>query len=211
MLFNKSPKTIDEQIELLISRGMIITDHPKVHDVLTHVNYYRLGAYWLPFEQDHENHIFRSGTYFDDVLNLYIFDRKLRLLVLDAIERIEVSCRTQWAYFMAHNHGSHSYLDSTLARKESYWVSNLQSLENEVKRSKEVFIEHYKNKYTQPDLPPIWAVSEVMSLGLFSRWFTNLKPMATRKKIANQYNLDHEILASFFKTFNRSEKYLCAS
>ncbi|WPF87390.1 Abi family protein [Cyanobacterium aponinum AL20118] len=199
MLFNKSPKTIDEQIELLISRGMIITDRPKAHDVLTHVNYYRLGAYWLPFEQDHENHIFRSGTCFDDVLNLYIFDRKLRLLVLDAIERIEVSCRTQWAYFMAHNHGSHSYLDSTLARKESYWVSNLQSLENEVKRSKEVFIEHYKNKYTQPDLPPIWAVSEVMSLGLFSRWFTNLKPMATRKKIANQYNLDHEILASFLR------------
>lgn len=199
MLFNKFPKTIDEQIELLLFRGMIIKDRPKVHDILTHVNYYRLGAYWLPFEQDHENHIFKLGTCFDDVLNLYIFDRKLRLLVLDAIERIEVSCRSQWAYFMAHNHGSHSYLDSTLARKESYWVRNLQSLENEVKRSKEVFIEHYKNKYTQPDLPPIWAVSEVMSLGLFSRWFTNLKPMATRKKIANQYNLDHEILASFLR------------
>lgn len=86
MLFNKFPKTIDEQIELLLSRGMIIKDRSKAHDVLTHINYYRLGAYWLPFEQDHQNHIFKSGTCFDDVLNLYIFDRKLRLLVLDAIE-----------------------------------------------------------------------------------------------------------------------------
>jgi abortive infection bacteriophage resistance protein len=117
----------------------------------------------------------------------------------EQIERIEVSCRTQWAYFMAHNHGSHSYLDSTLAYKQSYWVNNLNSLQIEVKRSKEVFIEHYKNKYTQPELPPVWAVSEVMSLGLLSRWFDNLKPITTRKNIANQYKLNYRILASFLR------------
>lgn len=199
MLFNKLPKSIDEQIEILRSRGMIINNQEKAHHILTHVNYYRLGAYWLTFEQDHENHLFQSETYFEDVINLYIFDRKLRLLVLDAIERIEVSCRTQWAYFMAHNHGCHSYLDSTLAYKQSYWVNNLNSLENEIKRSKEMFIEHYKNKYTEPELPPVWAVSEVMSLGLLSRWIDNLKPITTRKNIANQYKLNYQILGSFLR------------
>lgn len=199
MLFNKSPKTIDEQLGILESRGMIITDYQKAYNTLRHINYYRLSAYWLTFEKDHKNHIFESGTCFDDVTDLYIFDRKLRLLLLDAIEKIEISCRTQWAYSMAHNHGSHSYLDSSLARKESFWVNNLKSLKDEVERSKEIFIEHYKNKYSHPELPPIWAVSEVMSLGLLSRWYTNLKPIGTRKNIANQYQLNHEVLASFLR------------
>lgn len=199
MKFNKVPKTIDEQIELLLSRGMIIRDKKKARDILTQINYYRLSAYWLPFEEDHQNHIFKSKTDIEDVLNLYIFDCKLRLLVLDAIETIEVSCRTQWAYFMAHNHGSHSHLNVTLARNLSHWNSNIDSLKKEIERSKEVFIEHYRSKYTEPDLPPVWAVSEVMSLGSLSRWFTNLKPINTRKQIASQYKINHQVLASFLQ------------
>ncbi|ASU15526.1 Abi family protein [Actinobacillus pleuropneumoniae] len=63
---------------------------------MEHISYYRFSAYTIPFQKlNNPNHHFKPNTTFDDILNLYIFDRELRLLVLDAIERIEVSVRTQ--------------------------------------------------------------------------------------------------------------------
>src|SRR4051812_9935307 len=95
--FAKPPLKFNQQVQLLESRGMIIADSAKAEFYLRHLNYYRLGAYWLPFEADHASHQFAPPTSFEGVLNLYFFDREFRLLVLDAIERIEVSVRTQWA------------------------------------------------------------------------------------------------------------------
>ena len=105
--FNKPPTTYAQQLALLMQRGMCVDDADRAAFYLQHLNYYRLGAYWLPFEADHGSHRFVAGTSFDDVLNLYIFDRELRLLLLDAIERFEVSVRSLWAYHLAHEHGPH--------------------------------------------------------------------------------------------------------
>lgn len=90
MRFTKPPKTYDEQVDLLISRGMQIDDRTRAIHYLSHLNYYRLAAYWLPFEQDHATHQFRSEANFDQVLKHYNFDRGLRLRVLDVIEPVEV-------------------------------------------------------------------------------------------------------------------------
>ncbi|NOQ51188.1 MAG: hypothetical protein GQ578_03055 [Desulfuromonadaceae bacterium] len=98
MRYNKPPITVDQQAELLIERGLICDDLPRLKRYLASIGYYRLSAYWLPFEQPStdpvsRNHSFRPDTDFDQVLSLYIFDRKLRLVVLDALERIEVAVR----------------------------------------------------------------------------------------------------------------------
>lgn len=161
-----------------------------------HINYYRLGAYWLPFEVDHTNHKFESGTTFTKVINLYNFDRELRLLVLDAIERIEISLRTQWTYHMSKIHGTHSYLDSTLVSKLEMHQSNITDIKKEVSRSRETFICHARNKYEE-ELPAIWIASEVISLGLLSKLYTNLKPKSTRRAISTIYKLDEEVLGSW--------------
>lgn len=126
--FTKPATTYAEQVARLQQRGMLIADPAKAAFYLQHLNYYRLAAYWLPFEADHGSHTFLPGSHFDDVLNLYIFDRELRLLVLDAIERIEVSVRSQWAYQMAHIHGAHAHLDPTLAKDWANWVSDSNQL-----------------------------------------------------------------------------------
>ena len=209
MRFEKLPKTFDEQIDLLQSRGMVIDDRKAAKHYLSHLNYYRLTAYWLPFEADHTSHAFKLGTSFDAVLNLYVFDRELRLLLLDAIERVEVSLRTQWAYHLAHDYGAHAYLQSSITRKPDWWQSNLDSLHDEINRADEEFIKHYKRTYTDPLTPPIWAIAEVMSLGVLSRWFTNLKPMRTRSAIAAVYQLDERVLQAFIRhiTYIRN---LCA-
>lgn len=206
--FAKPPTTCAEQVALLQRRGMIVDDVAQAEFYLQHLNYYRLVAYWLPFEADHGTHQFKPGARFSEVLNLYIFDRELRLLLLDAIERVEVSVRTQWAYQMAHRHGAHAHLDQALARDWTGWVSDSNQLIGEVGRSKERFIEHLNRTYSEP-LPPIWAVCEIMSLGLLSRQYKNLKPMATRTAIASSYGIDQQVFESWLHhlTFIRN---ICA-
>ncbi|WP_260843131.1 Abi family protein [Sedimenticola selenatireducens] len=197
MQFTKPPKSFQEQIGILESRGMIISDHGSAAHYLSHLNYYRLRGYWLPFEADQKAHSFKSGVTFDDVLNLYIFDRELRLLALDAIERIEVSLRTQWAYHLARLHGPHAYLNAGLSKNPRWHANNLSSLMKELERSDEVFVSHYNETYSVPESPPVWAVCEVMSLGLLSRWYKSLRPASTRTAIARTYDLPDRVLESF--------------
>lgn len=196
--FTKPATTHAQQLALLAQRGMVVDDEAQAAFYLQHLNYYRLGAYWLPFEAEHATHTLRPGTRFADVLNLYVFDRELRLLVLDAIERVEVSMRSQWAYQLAHRHGPHAHLDVALAFHAGHWQTNLDKLQGEVTRSDEAFIKHLRTHYAEA-LPPVWAVCEVMSLGLLSRWFNNLKPMPTRRAIASVYGVDERVLESWLR------------
>ncbi len=194
--YKKPATTYAEQIALLKKRGMVIPDEAQAAYYVQHIGYYRLGAYWLPFEKDHSTHTFKPDTNFQTVLNLYHFDRALRLLVLDAIERIEVSVRAQWAYHMGHIYGAHAHLNPKLATRFSHWQNNVDALKKEVDRADEIFIQHFTNKYKE-DLPPIWAVCEVMSLGLLSRWYAALKPMQIRSKIAKVYGVDESVMQSW--------------
>lgn len=196
--FGKPATTYAQQVATLQMRGMVVENPSAAQFYLQHLNYYRLGAYWLPFESDHATHALKPGTTFEDVLNLYTFDRELRLLVLDAIERVEVSVRSQWAYQIAHFHGAHGHLDAALAFKKHLWEKNLASLTKEVDRSDEAFINHLKSTYDEA-LPPVWAVCEVMSLGLLSRWYNGLKPMPTRRAISAVYGVDEKVLESWLR------------
>lgn len=199
MKYDKPPLSIDQQIELLISRGMEITDRKRAARYLSHLNYYRLRAYWLIFEEPAGagEHHFKPGTKFEDSLSLYVFDRKLRMLVIEAIERVEVSFRTRFAYMLGNRYDSHAYLRTDLFFSEAIHKQCIESLREEFVRSTETFIEHYKVKYDHPDLPPVWAACEIMSLGQLSKWFHNLKKKNDRKDISDIYNLDESVLRSF--------------
>ncbi len=108
--FVKPALRYDEQVALLQSRGMVIDNGAEAVTTLNRLNYYRLRAYWVPLEVGKDTHQFREGTTFDQVVHLYTFDRELRLLVLGAIERVEVSVRAIWAYNLAHEYGPFGYL-----------------------------------------------------------------------------------------------------
>jgi len=106
--FNKPSKSISDQIALLRERGMVIDNVQQATWALSHISYYRLRAYWLYYEADPESgkHIFKDGTTLEAVLALYEFDRHLRLLLMDALERIEVAARGAWAHQMAMVYGA---------------------------------------------------------------------------------------------------------
>ncbi|MDE2421661.1 MAG: Abi family protein [Gammaproteobacteria bacterium] len=199
--FQKPAKTFIEQVNILKYRGMLIADEQAAAFYLGQINYYRLGAYWLPFEKDHATHTFKAGTTFEQVLDLYVFDRELRLLVLDAIERIEVTLRTRLAYELAHRHDCHAYMKPTIFKNFKAWAQLVASLIGEIDRADEVFIDHYKKTYSQPELPPIWSVSEVMSFGQLSKWYQQLAPMPTRRAIANHFDCDQQQFEGLIQHF----------
>jgi abortive infection bacteriophage resistance protein len=80
----------------------------------------RRGAH--PLFESRQTNRFHQGTTFEDILNLYTFDRELRLLVLDAIERIEISIRAKWAYHLTQRHGAHAHLNADLFVNKSRWI-----------------------------------------------------------------------------------------
>ena len=175
---------------------MTVRDPDQAATDLAALNYYRLAAYWLPFEEHHETHKFRENTTFEMVKALYVMDRSLRLLMLDAIERIEVAVRARWSYEMAHAHGPHAHLEANLAHRLTHYWRNCIDLSREFGRSEEVFARHLREKYVEP-LPPVWAVCELMSFGLLSRWYANLGPQKTRKRISSAFDLDPDQLGSW--------------
>ncbi len=197
--FQKPPLDYSQQVALMQSRGLKIDCVDTAVNCLSHFNYYRFSAYLRTFEVDPSSHQIQLGTTFDDVLNVYLFDRDLRLLMLDAIEQLEVSLRTQLAYQLSHRYGAaHPHLQADLFSNQSSYVDGFVRLENEVKHSSEDFIRHLRTKYKE-DLPPIWAVVELMTVGQLSRWFSNIKLRSDRRLIASIYAVDEKILSSFFE------------
>jgi len=193
----KPPLSIEKQIELLRQRGMDIPDREEAAHYLAHLNYYRQAAYWLPFEKSHNTHQFKPNTSFSQVLGMYIFDRELRLLVMDAVERVEVSLRAHFASYLSGKYGTHAHLQAELFFKQSTYDFTLRALKKETNRSGEDCIRHLTRKYDET-LPPLWAAVELMSLGQLSTWYNNLNKREDRKAIADFYGMDEKHLRSFF-------------
>lgn len=199
MKYDKPALTVEQQIQKLADRGMTFGDPERAAHYLAELNYYRLSGYWLRLEAEHATHKFQPGTSFEAVLADYVFDRELKLLVLDAVERLEVSIRTRWAHVVGLRHGAHAHLDSALFKSRTQKWSHstaVARLVGGVEESRERFIRHLRDHYDEL-LPPIWASVEVMSLGQISRWFANLRHAADRNAIAETYGIDEVLLASF--------------
>ncbi len=176
---------------------MNFCNEEKAKHYLANLNYYRLAGYWLLFEKDHDNHTFKKETFFEDVIDLYIFDRELRLLLLDAIERIEVSIRSKFTYHLSETFGSHAHLKPQIFLCPSIYNKTLTKLKSEIHRNKnEVFLQHNFKKYSD-ELPAIWVCVEVMTMGQISNWYSNIKERKYRQLISKYYELDEKILSSF--------------
>jgi len=198
MSCNKPAKTYAEQLQILKNRGLLVADEARALHCLEHHNYYRLSAYRFPLTVQGNPDQFLPGITFDDLWNLYHFDRTLRQFVAEAVKRVEISVRSRWAYVLAHIHGPQAYEHVTVFYHPQRHTDALARLDEELARSHEDFIPHYKNKYKM-DRPPIWAASEVMSFGLLSRFYENIKRNSERKQISTTYGLSPETLESLLQ------------
>lgn len=156
----------------------------------------------LPFQTKKADHQFIAHTTFDDILNLYVFDRKLRLHLLEAIERIEISLRAQLNDNFVLNYGTHGYLEKRNFR-ENYdhdWFIN--QLSKQYQNSTEVFIEHYKTKYGEPYLPPFWMAIQLLTFKEITILLRNLNDISIANKIAKGLAITDTILFSWSRSLS---------
>ena len=198
MMFIKPALPLQDLLAKLQARGLQVPDPVQALHHLRFIGYYRLSAYTLPFQQvNTPGKPFLPGTTFDDVLGLYRFDRELRLLVIDAIERIEVAVRSVLVGEMSVRHGPHWFMESRhFAPKYAYIGQLLAKVERDTRASRETFIIHYRTKYTDPCLPPAWAMAENLTYGTLSYLFAALHN-SERKAIAAPFGCDEKILQSW--------------
>lgn len=211
MKYLKFPITVSNQIIKLKERGLFFENEMRAHNYLSNISYYRLRAYTFPFQDNtNERQLFNVNISFEQIIKLYMFDRKLRLLIFDAIEKIEVALRTQIIYHFALTHGSHWQLKPDLYRDPMRFANHLDSLQKEIDRSTETFISHYKNKYTQPSEPPCWMSLEVSSMGLLSKIFQNLKKGPEKEAVTKHFGLtDLSVIENWILCFS-TLRNICA-
>ena len=194
MQYNKPATSIDDQLRLLKQRGMQCDDEELVRRWLITVGYYRLSAYWLPYEKQPEQGKTRSkdfsdGTRFEVIIDAYTFDRQLRLLVTEAIERVEIALRSSWTHRMSLEYGPHVHLEATAFDSGWTHAKRVSAMVDRVEQSREVFISHYKAKYQSPFMPPIWAVTELLTLGELSKWVSATESSRIGSAVAKDLGL----------------------
>lgn len=164
-------------------------------------------------QKDKDNHVFQTGSRFEDVIARYSFDKELRLILFDAIETIEIALRTKMIYHLSQSYGGLFYMDSTLFVSESLHQQHLEDLMTEFLRSGEVFIKEYKRKYgdweggkcvSLTQQPDAWVIFEVATFGTLSKLYKNLSHQIPEKaKIANEFGLNlHNELSSWLEAIS---------
>ncbi|BBI36676.1 Abi family protein [Cohnella abietis] len=201
----KPSKTIDEQLDIFKSRGLIIEDELWAKGILKRVSYYRFTAYTLSLKTDD---VFHAGVTFKQIFRLYDFDLKFRLLLLEIIEVVEVSMRTYIALVLADKYDGMGYIDSENfddASKHAKFIADLDQL---LKQSKDVFVKHYFYKYDGEF--PIWVVNEVITLGVLSKMFKNMKKQ-DKNELGRKYyaRVNGDYLASWLHALSNLRN-ICA-
>ena len=233
MSYEKPWQGVADQLSTLEARGLLVSDRNKALSYLQRIGYYRLSGYWFAFRQrsglccglEASVHVgakpkaqtfvldtFKHGATFQNAVDLYVFDKQLRLLVGDALERIEVALRVDASHSMgqldpfAYLKGDlfHSAFSQVLDKSSGLtrhheWLSKHAQL---IGRSKEEFVNHNKAKYGLP--LAIWVACEVWDFGTLSTLYGGLRE-AEQDAISVKYGVRN---GRVFATWLRSLNYL---
>lgn len=177
-------------MDLLKSRGLSIENEQKAEHYLTHIGYYRLSAYMYPLLSSPKiKHIYKHGASFGRVIMLYRFDKKLRLLLFNEIEKIEVAVRSSIVSIGCSMTGNPFWItDSQNFVNQGRFAKTLKLIDDELSHSKEEFIVHFRETYSNP-YPPAWILSEVLPFGVLTNIFANIKDKKIRKRVAQSFGL----------------------
>ncbi len=209
MQYEKPALSLEDQADQLLARGLL-ADRDQLIKRLSSVSYYRLSGYLYPFRCQGGNN-YREGTELEIVWRRYCFDRRLRMLMLDAVERVEVAVRTQLVHHFSLNHGAFGYCDEANLPnlKVNEYIDWRSSLIIETKRSKEAFKSHFFTNYgdSHKNLP-LWMAAELMSMGSLLTFYKGVgKDIQTQ--VAKHFGMPAELLLSWLRSLNAARN-ICA-
>lgn len=210
MQFNKHFTSPHDLVQLLLTRGLIVSDLIKAERYIKYIGYYRLSAYMYPLLQiPKEQHLYKPYSSFDQVLMLYRFDRQLRLLIFNQIEKIEVAVRSAIVNITCNETGNPFWMtDPVYFYNANTFTRTKQLIDAELMKSREVFIEHFRNTYTDP-YPPAWMLAEILPLGVLTRIYDNIKCNQIRKKIAQEFSMPVPVFNSWMTIITVARNNCC--
>lgn len=202
--------TYEQQIEILTKRGLVFNDKDRLRHYLQHIGYYRLSGYFKYFQDDSNQ--FTGKVDFETVLKTYVFDRKLRMLLLDALERIEVSFKAQICDQMCFKTSNdHWYKDpSNFAQDKDLKAFRLvtEKIGSAVIASKEAWIKKASKDGCDLETLPSWMICNILTFGQTSFLFSKLANN-NQKRIAKQYTLNGKVLRSWMQSLT-TVRNICA-
>lgn len=189
--YTKQAKTLDEQIVILRSRGVLIKDEEKAKEYLSDIGYYRLGFYSFPFEITYpelgrkRKHDVRPGTTIEEIVALYYYDFDLRTILNRYLSRIEVSLRTTLIYELSTKYVSDPtwFVNPTVV--SSSFISNFNHEVYSHLQNKPT-IRYHHVKYSG-SYAPAWKTMEFMTFGNLEILYDNLLSTVDKALISSKY------------------------
>ena len=208
MRYNKPALSFDQQAELLIERG-VEAEKPNLIEFLRQVNYYRVSGYLYPFKESADSEGFIEGTILTEIKKRYYFDSELRLLILSAVEKIEVTIlRTLIVeqMTMKDKHGPFWFLDISKFKDLPHFPESFHDDFIEFNKEKLLdkttdFITGYRNKYTEEEALPFWIIVEKMTFGHMAQLIGNLQ-RSDRIELARKFDLPYKVFGSWIQALN---------
>ncbi|MFS7393951.1 Abi family protein [Carnobacterium maltaromaticum] len=199
--YTKPAATYKEQLDILKSRNLIVDDEDKAIKYLKSVGYFRLNGYWLTLCSDKDT--FCNNTTFEHIIDIYNFDYKLKVIIFDLLEIVEVNLRALISHHFAISKNPLSHYDvNNFVNKKWYssWIEEFETQVAKAKIRKEPFVSHYVNKYDS--IFPIWAALEMTSFGTLSKFYNNLDNVLKNEISKSNYSLQFEYLANYIYVFS---------
>ena len=132
---------------------------------------------------------FLPNCHLDDVIRLYLLDKKLRALTFISIQDVEIALRTRMIQQFSLKYGAFWFMDANLFKDRDIFQKCLENIQKEVSRSKEDFLQEHFSKYDEPSLPPVWKTMEVVSFGTLSKLYCNFSDVDVKKAVAHSFGL----------------------
>lgn len=204
----KNFTTYEEQIDLLISRGINITsdnDKTFAKEVLKKVGYYGLiNGYKEPFiDRDNKNfgEQYKAGTTLQEIYALYEFDRVLRETFMSFILKFETRIKSIISYHFSEAYGFDNYLlyknfDTTIRDANVYIPELISEINRQIaSRTKDPCISHYLNTY---GYIPLWVLNNILTFGTISKFY-NLMKISEKTKVAREFDIQPHEMENFLK------------
>ena len=211
----KQATDINEQLELIKSRGMIICDEQKAKEVLKDIGYYRMGFYFFPFETSYpklknRNHIYKPGAEFSDAVALYYYDFDLRCILLRYINRIEVAFRAHIIYELSNKYKNDPvwFINPNIVSQQFIQTFD-KEIYNEKFRNNAIIFRHH-NKYPNDKYAPAWKTIELMTLGNVVNLYKNLKKIDDKRIICKCFGINQSIIMENYMETIRVIRNICA-
>lgn len=209
----KTFKTLDEQIDILKSRGLVITDIEKAKNILLRENYFFLNGYRHLFMKSSKDNIFISGTTFEELYAMFVFDRRVRNIFFKNLLIVENNIKSLISYQLSKKYGfkESEYLNPKNFSKDPIKIRQVRDVLNKVKRQIRVngkqhsATMHYITNY---GYIPLWILVKVLSFGIVAELY-DILDSSDQAEIARLYNVDVETLVIYLSILS-NYRNLCA-